>query len=150
MSGVGKSTLLRELARRGLETVDADDDAWCVWVDGDDPGYIWREDRIHDLLAATRSVPLVVAGTVSNQGAFDFDVTILLSAPLDVTLERIVSRADNPYGKTDQERLLIVEQHLEVEPLLRRWADRELDGTRPVNQLADDVEAYLAGVPRVP
>ena len=34
MSGVGKSTLLRELASRGLETVDADDDAWCVWVDG--------------------------------------------------------------------------------------------------------------------
>jgi len=50
MSGVGKSTLLRELARRGLETVDADDDTWCIWVDGDDPGYLWREDKIAELL----------------------------------------------------------------------------------------------------
>lgn len=144
MSGVGKSTLLRELARRGLETVDADDDTWCIWVDGDDPGYLWREDKIAELLTRGRSVPLVVAGTVGNQGAFDFDVTVLLSAPLDVTLRRISARTDNPYGKSSDEHRLIVEQHARIEPLLRSWADRELDGTRPLSELADDVEALLA------
>lgn len=30
MSGTGKSTLLAEFARRGWETVDTDDEGWCV------------------------------------------------------------------------------------------------------------------------
>ncbi|GAA4913936.1 hypothetical protein GCM10023223_36530 [Stackebrandtia albiflava] len=34
MSGVGKSTVLRELAGRGLHTVDTDYDGWCGPADG--------------------------------------------------------------------------------------------------------------------
>ena len=140
MSGVGKSTLLEELARRGYETVDADDDTWCVWVEGDDPGYLWREDRIAALLAAPRDRPLIVAGTVRNQSSFPFDVTILLSAPLDITLERIATRTNNQYGKSASERAYEIEHHAIVEPQLRAWAQHELDGTREVAQLADEVE----------
>jgi hypothetical protein len=143
MSGVGKSTLLHELARRGHETVDADDATWCEWVDGDDPGYLWREDRMTALFTAPRERPLVVAGTVRNQGAFPFEVTILLSVPLDVTLGRIAARTNNPYGKSAAERALVIENHTTVEPLLRAWAQHELDGTREVAQLADEVELLL-------
>ncbi|MET8149224.1 hypothetical protein ACIBSW_10170 [Actinoplanes sp. NPDC049668] len=51
--------------------------------------------------------------------------------------------ARNPYGKTAGQRAEI-ERHLaEVEPLLRRGATLELDGRRPVAELADAVEKLL-------
>ena len=40
MSGAGKSTVLRELHRQGVETVDTDYGSWCHDVDGD---YVWDE-----------------------------------------------------------------------------------------------------------
>lgn len=41
-----------------------------------------------------------MSGTVSNQGRFydRFDAVVLLSAPADVLLDRISSRATNDYG----------------------------------------------------
>lgn len=143
MSGAGKSTLLRELASRGWRAVDADDETWCIWDDGDDPGWLWREDRIRSLLDAPRDTPLVVAGTVPNMGAFEWDHTVLLTAPLDVLLERVADRPDNPYGSTDADRELIARHHAEVEPRLREWCDLVLSGRSPVDELADQLTARL-------
>jgi serine kinase of HPr protein (carbohydrate metabolism regulator) len=48
MSGVGKSSLLQELARRGYRTVDTDYGDFHETVDGE---RLWREDRIAALPA---------------------------------------------------------------------------------------------------
>lgn len=133
MSGAGKSTLLGELRRRGLTTVDTDDDGWTT------PAGVWDEPRMDALLA--RHPDLVVSGTVENQGCFydRFAHVVLLSAPLEVLLRRLGERSNNPYGKTPAERAE-VERYVEtVEPLLRRGATVELDGRRPVAELADAV-----------
>ena len=111
MSGAGKSSAVAELARRGLEAIDLGTDAWCEWTMAPRPGdpdrapprldWIWREGRVRTLLAAPRSGPLFVAGCASNQGRlYDLlDHVVLLTAPLDVLLERVATRASNPYGK---------------------------------------------------
>ena len=85
MSGTGKSSALAELRRRGFETVDTDEPEWTEWSTEED-GYVWREDRIGDVLRRVRDVTLYVSGTVSNQGRFygSFDAVVLLSAPGDV------------------------------------------------------------------
>ena len=77
MSGAGKSTLLGELRRRGLTTVDTDDDGWTT------PAGVWDELRMDDLLA--RHPDLVVSGTVENQGRFyhRFAHVVLLSELAD-------------------------------------------------------------------
>jgi dephospho-CoA kinase len=140
MSGTGKSTALAELCRRGYEVVDTDEPGWTEWSDEDD-GYVWRQDRIAELLAREREVPLFVSGTVSNQGRFypRFDAVILLSAPAEVLLGRIESRTTNDYGKAAEERELILEHLAEVEPLLRATCTHEVDAAQPV----DDVVAEL-------
>ncbi|MEV0394211.1 hypothetical protein [Polymorphospora rubra] len=51
---------------------------------------------------------------------------------------------NNPYGKTAAHRAEIERYVGEVEPLLRRTASLELDGRRPVEELADIVERLLA------
>ncbi|MBA8795219.1 shikimate kinase [Friedmanniella endophytica] len=139
MSGAGKSTLLAELAARGRTTVETDVDGWEVRRG------LWDEPRMHALL--DREPDVVVCGTVENQGRFAdrFDHVVLLSAPLDVLLGRVATRPTNPYGRTGAEREEIVRHHRGVEPLLRAAADLELDGRRPVAELADRIEALLDG-----
>ena len=137
MSGAGKSTLLRELARRGHVTVDTDHDGWTL------PDGTWDEPRMAALLDGhPEHLRLVVSGTVENQGRFydRFDHVILLSAPVEVLLERVAGRPDNPYGRTERQRAEIRRFVREVEPLLRRGATVELDGRRPVAELADVAE----------
>jgi dephospho-CoA kinase len=139
MSGVGKSTLLEEMAHRGHLVVDTDYDGWTL------PDGTWDEPRMAVLLAERGEV--VVSGTVENQGRFydRFDQVILLSAPLDVLLDRVAVRSNNPYGKTAAQQTEIERYVGAVEPLLRRGASVELDGRRPVEELADIVERLLAG-----
>ena len=140
MSGTGKSSALAELRLRGFETVDTDEPGWTEWSDEED-GYVWREERMAELLARDRETPLLVSGTVSNQGRFypNFDAVVLLSAPVEVLLDRIAGRTTNDYGKSGEERALIVEHLAEVEPLLRATCTHELDASRPLSEVVDEL-----------
>ncbi len=139
MSGAGKSTVLAELSRRGHLTVDTDYDGWEL------PDGTWDEHRMAHLLAEQPDV--VVSGTVENQGQFydQFEQVVLLSAPVDLLLERVGRRTNNPYGKTADQRADIASYVKGVEPLLRRAATIELDGRRPVGELADVIEDLVRG-----
>jgi shikimate kinase len=139
MSGVGKSSLLQELARRGYRTVDTDYGDFHETVDGE---RLWREDRIAALLA--EGGPLFVQGTTRNQVVFYplFDHIVLLSAPSEVLVERLRTRTTNPYGK-DPAQIAETLDYLEtVEPLLREAATLEVVTTVPVGQVADIVVAH--------
>jgi shikimate kinase len=147
MSGTGKSSVLRELTQRGYETVDTDSDAWSEWASSDgDAGFsdwIWREDRITSLLESHADGILYVSGCKTNQGKFyrRFDAVVLLSAPAETILERIRTRDTNDYGKSPHERQRIL-HHLEtIEPLLRSSATVELDASRPLSVVTDDLAA---------
>jgi shikimate kinase len=142
MSGTGKSSALVELAKLGFRAVDTDVGGWSEWSDAEG-GYVWREDRMTELLADDEGPSLYVSGTVSNQGRFydHFDAIVLLSAPAEVLLIRIANRTTNRYGKLSDEQELILRYLAEVEPLLRRTCTHELDAAAPlaaiVDQLAD-------------
>jgi shikimate kinase len=137
MSGAGKSTVLAELRRRGHRTVDTDYDGWVL------PDGLWDEARMDRLL--DEQPDLVVSGTVQNQGRFydRFEHVVLLSAPVDVLLARVRTRTDNPYGRSAQQQADIVNYSRTVEPLLRNGSTVELDGRRPVPELADAIEHLM-------
>ena len=67
---------------------------------------------------------------------------VLLSAPTEVLLTRIDSRTTNPYGKTTEERTLILNDLAEVEPLLRAICTHEIDTAHPIG----DVVARLVEI----
>jgi len=138
MSGTGKSTALTELERRGFQVVETDDPPWSEWSDADG-GYVWREDLVGELLDREDGPALYVSGTVSNQGRFypQFDAIVLLSAPAEVLLRRLASRTTNEYGKTEDERRLILDQLAGIEPLLRATCTHELDASRPIADVVD-------------
>lgn len=140
MSGTGKSTALSELRERGFAVADTDEPGWTEWSDEED-GYVWHEERIADLLARAHDTPLYVSGTVSNQGKFygQFDAVVLLRAPIEVLLGRIAHRTTNDYGKSPAEQALILDHLAEVEPLLRATCTHEVDATRPVADVVEEL-----------
>ena len=136
MSGTGKSSALAELARRGFRTVDTDEPGWTA----EDPGGgRWRDEKRILQLLAEDGPTLYMSGTVSNQGRFydRFDAVVLLSAPADVLGERISSRTTNDYGKSLEERELILTHLREIEPLLRATCTHEIDATRPLEDVVE-------------
>ena len=80
---------------------------------------------------------LFVSGCAPNQGKFyaQFDHVVLLTAPAAVIAKRLTTRTTNPYGKDPDEvdRTLLLQQ--DVEPLLRRRADLEVDTTAPLDEV---------------
>lgn len=142
MSGTGKSSALAELRKRGFAVVETDEGGWTVWSDADD-GYVWDEDRIAELLRRDEGPTLYVSGTVSNQGQFypEFDAVVLLSAPADVLLDRLATRTTNDYGKSLEERDLVLHHLAEVEPLLRATCTHEVDASQPLDVVVDELIA---------
>lgn len=137
MSGAGKSTLLAAVARRGYRTVDTDYDGWHL------RDAVWDEPRMSALLAGHATI--AIGGTAENQGRFydRFEHVIYLRVPLEVLLDRVRTRIDNPYGKTAEQQADITRYVAEVEPLILRSATLELDGLLPIPALTDRVEQCL-------
>jgi shikimate kinase len=140
MSATGKSSALAALGQLGFRVVDTDEPGWTEWSE-QEGGYVWREDRIREVLASGDGPSLYVSGTASNQGRFysSFDAVVLLSAPADVLLRRIETRTTNTYGKSPKERDLVLRDLAETEPLLRRTCTHELDATEPLSSIVDQL-----------
>jgi shikimate kinase len=156
MSGTGKSTVIGELARRGYRAYDADEGELSELVSvpedeptGPGPGqdWVWREDRIQQLLSSTDGEVLFLAGCAANQGRFypQFDHIILLSAPAGVIAHRLATRTTNPFGKGPGE----VERALGliplVEPLLRRAAGLEVATDAPLDRVVGAILEHVHG-----
>jgi shikimate kinase len=152
MSGVGKSTAIAALGERGHRAVDTDAEEWSLWETLPDGtrDWVWREEAIARLLADDDGGTLFLAGCRSNQGRFyaHLDAVVLLTAPVEVLLDRIARRDTNPYGKSDEERALVLDHVATVEPLLRRTATHVLDATAPVPAVVEQLEAIAAAAGR--
>jgi gluconate kinase len=64
---------------------------------------------------------------------------VLLSVPVDVLVRRLRTRTTNHYGKTAEERALILSQVEVVEPLLRATCTHELDATQPIDLVVEQL-----------
>lgn len=147
MSGTGKSSALAELGRRGYRVVDTDDPGWSDWVTSPEEvgggEWLWVEDRMTELLRLDDRRTVFVQGCVHNQVKFydRFDAVVLLSAPVEVILDRIASRRTNDYGKEPAERELILHHVASVEPRLRAGCTHEPDASRPLDEVVADLIA---------
>jgi shikimate kinase len=161
MSGTGKSTLIGELAGREYKAVDVDANKWSEWVEvefiGDptsgespvEPGrdWIWREDRIQDLLSTEDADVLFISGCAANMVKFysQFDHIVLLTAPAALIVDRLATRTSNPYGKRLEEVARVLGLLQTIEPALRIVAGHEVNTSVPLNQVVAKV-LQLVGV----
>ena len=147
MSGTGKSTLVRELRRRGFKAYDADDDGFSE--PRGDGRWGWRVERVADVLKEGETAPdlLFFAGCSEEQATLPFDYRVLLTAPSEILLQRLMTRSTNAYGRLAEERAQVLADLADVEPLLRRSADLILVTTEPTPLIADALLRHVLAAP---
>jgi broad-specificity NMP kinase len=153
LSGVGKSSVVGALSERGYAAVDADCDEYSHWVAVDalapaagtpvesERDWVWREDRIRELLARHQAGTLFVSGCAPNMGMFlgEFDQVVLLTASPQLIMERLATRTTNQYGKRPEEVARVLDLIETVEPVLRRIATREIDTRAPFDAVVAEL-----------
>ena len=156
MSGTGKSTTVAGLADAGHRAVDLDTPAYSHEVDAD-PGeltgigggrdWVWREDRVAQLLDEDAGPVLFAAGTSPNQGAFAarFDAIVLLTAPAEVIVRRLAARTGDAFGTRPGQVARTLALQEQVEPLLRARATHEIDTRAPLDDVVATVRRIGVG-----
>jgi GTPase SAR1 family protein len=142
MSGVGKSTLVRELRLRDFAAYDADDGFSVPRSDG---RWGWQIDRVAAVLRQGEGPGNLVffAGCSEEQAALPFDYRVLLTTPTDILVRRLTRRTTNTYGRSAGQRAQVLADLDDVEPLLRRSADLILVTTEPVSIVADTLLSHV-------
>jgi dephospho-CoA kinase len=138
MSGTGKSSVVKELVARGYKAVDTDDG----WSEPQPDGrQLWREDAIQALLDTEDVDVLFVAGCEENQATFypQFDVIVLLSAPIETLVQRVTTRTNNSFGKRPDEMRRFLDDVGTVEPLLRRVSSHEVLTTAALDEVVTTI-----------
>ncbi len=148
VSGTGKSSLVGELRRRGYAAFDADDDE--LTQPCPDGTWEWRVDLVRALFDQHDDNLLFFAGCSDEQAQFEFDFKVVLSAPVDVLLERLRTRSTNSFGKSQGERDRVLEDIAWVVPLLRDAADLVVETTTTVSKVADVIVDAVADPRRRP
>lgn len=156
MSGVGKSSVIEELARRGYKAIDIDQPDWSEYRhldpeqendEGGEPEWLWREDLVEELLATEDADVIFLGGCAANQGRFypALDHVVLLSASEPVMIERLATRTNNDFGKRPEELAKILSDKASFEGRLRAGADLEIDTSVPLEEVVDRVIAVGGG-----
>lgn len=109
----------------------------------------WDVDRIRQLLATEDADVLFVVGSDDAQVCFypDFDHVVLLSAPREVMVERLSARTNNPCGKSPDELAKILADLETYEPLIRRDATHEIDTSKPLDRVIDEILSLISQPP---
>jgi dephospho-CoA kinase len=150
MSGVGKSTIVEELASLGFKAIDLDTPQWSHWVDArpfdnftpvEGKDWVWQEERVRKLLSGPGADTLIVSGCAENMSSLYplFDAVILFSAPLNTILERLDQRPIGSYGRTEKDKEKIAALVATVEPRLRAKAAYEIRTDRPLRDTVKEV-----------
>ncbi|HUQ62237.1 MAG TPA: AAA family ATPase [Acidimicrobiales bacterium] len=160
--GAGKSTVRRELVRRGEIAHDADEDGSRVWLDRatglavDDPGRgrrppIWNErhwypiarDRVESLRRSGNHDVVFLAGSVPNElDVWDlFDLVLCLIVDDETLRHRLASRTDNDFGKDPAVRDAVLSWNATAAQNYTRFGATLIDATRPLEDVVDDVVA---------
>ena len=142
VSGTGKSSLVRELRNRGYTAFDADDNG--LTEPRPDGTWGWRVDLVRALFDQHDDDLLFFAGCSDEQAQFEFGFKVLLTAPVEVVLERLGTRSTNSFGKSQDQRDRVLDDIAWVVPLLRDSADLVVETTSTVSKVADIVVDAVA------
>ncbi|WBQ01852.1 AAA family ATPase [Kribbella sp. CA-293567] len=146
-SGTGKSSVCRELRRRGYQAVDGDNE---LAYQGDPetgartegPGrhenHLWDVDRVRELAADTTHEVTFFCGGSRNFPKFlsVFDQVLVLDVDTETLERRLADRATDDWGGTDEQKQHILRLHATKEDLPPGTA---IDTARPLTEVVDAI-----------
>lgn len=161
-SGAGKTTIAPLLARRGLTSIDADDDpllARTVDASGnvvqEEPAapdfawlathsWAWDPARLDALIRAAAPATLYVCGGAANelQLADRFTRVFLLEIDEPTMLARVDEREDNYWGRIGDTREYLRGFLPAYQARLRAFGAIPIDARQPLEQVVDAILCY--------
>ena len=158
IAGSGKSSLFRELVNRGYEAYDADEKLsfWVNKMDGKrvpvsdhtlitDPkffeGHDWYIDveAIERLAQRSKDTTVFVCGSVANEKQVwhCFEKVYCLFVDESSLINRIQSRTDKDFGKSEHELAHLLELNRQAQRKYRSLDAIIIDATQSVANIAD-------------
>jgi adenylate kinase family enzyme len=162
-SGAGKTTVAAVLARRGLASLDADDDpslARTVDLAGNvveqepqEPDFAWLSRhswawdpaRLDELIKAAAPATLYVCGGAANELelAGRFTQVFLLEIDEPTMLARLDARRDyHDWGRIGDTREYLRRKLPELQDRLRAFGAIPIDARQPLDQVADAIISH--------
>lgn len=159
VSGTGKTTVARELQKRGFYALSIDEvDNLCSWVNqqtGEKEGgkdidmsldFVDKHDWVCDMenlnmLLSKDAEVVFVAGMATNQDDFlhIFDKILLLQCSSETFCKRIENRVDNNFGKDKKVQQQIRERYKPyTEKMLARGAV-SINTEKPLDKVIEEV-----------
>jgi adenylate kinase family enzyme len=158
VSGTGKTTIARELTKRGYYAISIDEvEGLCSWVSQEsgkkhegeaelNPDFVDRHDWICDTellkqLIGKANDSVFVLGMAGNQDDFLmlFDKILLLECSPETFCARIDQRNDNDFGKHPEIRKQILGRYkVYAEEMLAKGAI-SIDTEKPIDEVVDEV-----------
>ncbi len=159
VSGTGKTTIAKELSRRGFYTISIDEvDGLCSWVHqgtrekhgGKDtkltPEFVHAHDWICDIEYLTRLLNknvdvAFVLGMAGNQNNFlpMFDKILLLQCSPETFSKRIDMRTDNDFGKDPHIKKGILGRYQTYAKEILAKGAISINTEKPIDQVVDEV-----------
>ena len=163
ISGAGKTTIAAVLARRGLASIDADDDPWLARsvdlagnVVVEEPAepdlawlarhtWAWNPARLDELIRAAAPATLYVCGGADNQLelADRFTHVFLLEIDEPTMLTRLDARRDyHDWGHIGDTREYLRRRLPEIQDRLRAFGAIPIDARQPLHQVVDAILSH--------
>ena len=154
VSGTGKTSVCRELNRRGYRAINGDrelayqgDPQTGEPIDGArHEHHIWDVRRVRALIADQHEPVTFFCGGSRNVATFIdlFDETFVLDVDLDTLLERLDQRPQDEWGSKQAERDLIVRLHQTKEDIPSTGI--VIDATRPLAEVVDEILRHTGDI----
>lgn len=147
VSGSGKTTVCRELKRRGYHAINGDTD--LAYQGDPETGraldsavhehHIWDVNRVRALVSEQHQAVSFFCGGSRNFSKFIdlFDDVFVLDVDLDTLHRRLDQRPEDEWGSRPSERELIVRLHQTKEDIPRCGV--VIDATPPVADVVDEI-----------
>ncbi len=153
--GTGKSTVAKELNKRGIFTIDLDDvEGLCGWVYMDTKekvplsetinfetqSYTCDPTKLQKLLETDKDTAVVV-GIAGNQEDFlsYFDTVFLLHCNVETFLNRLLTRTENNFGQKVNEQEFLRGFYKEFEENLHAQGAVPIDAEKPLTEVVDEL-----------
>jgi broad-specificity NMP kinase len=147
VSGTGKTSVCRELQRRGYYAINGDTDlAYQGDPETGNPTdgrthehHIWDVDRVKAMVADQHEPVAFFCGGSRNFSRFIdlFDGVFVLDVDLDTLHRRIDERPDDEWGAKPSERALILQLHQTKEDVPQDGI--VIDATAPLAHVVDEI-----------
>ena len=151
VSGTGKTSVCRELQRRGHHAVNGDTD--LAYQGDPETGapidsavhehHIWDVDRVRALTADDREPVTFFCGGSRNFAKFIdlFDGVFVLDVDLETLHRRLDQRPPDEWGSQPSERALVVHLHRTREDVPS--AGVVIDATQPLEDVVDEILRHV-------